>query len=61
MPALPGGLTQEQMRDRIRNERRVELAYEEHRYFDVRRWEIAEDRRERKCTGYFDHQQLRNA
>lgn len=42
MPDLPGGLTQGQMRDRIRNERRVELAYEEHRYFDVRRWKIAE-------------------
>jgi starch-binding outer membrane protein, SusD/RagB family len=27
--------------DRYRNERRVELAYEEHRYFDVRRWMIA--------------------
>jgi hypothetical protein len=43
MPDLPAGLTQEQMRERIRNERRVELAYEEHRYFDVRRWLIAED------------------
>jgi starch-binding outer membrane protein, SusD/RagB family len=42
MPDLPGSLTQDQMRDRIRNERRVELAYEEHRYFDVRRWLIAE-------------------
>lgn len=42
MPALPGGLTQDQMRERIRNERRIELAYEEHRYFDVRRWLIAD-------------------
>jgi hypothetical protein len=42
MPPLPNGLTQGQMRDRIRNERRIELAYEEHRYFDVRRWKIAE-------------------
>ena len=42
MPDLPAGLTQAQMRERIRNERRVELAYEEHRYFDVRRWMIAE-------------------
>jgi hypothetical protein len=30
------------MRERIRNERRVELAFEEHRFFDVRRWKIAE-------------------
>lgn len=29
------------LRDRYRNERRVELAYEEHRYFDARRWMIA--------------------
>ncbi len=28
--------------DRIVNERRVELAFEEHRFFDVRRWKIAE-------------------
>ncbi|MGC3944664.1 MAG: RagB/SusD family nutrient uptake outer membrane protein [Chryseolinea sp.] len=42
MPALPAGLSQAQMRDRVRNERRIELAYEEHRYFDVRRWLIAE-------------------
>ncbi|MGA0557575.1 RagB/SusD family nutrient uptake outer membrane protein [Larkinella sp. VNQ87] len=41
MPALPTGLTQAQMRDRIRNERRVELAFEEHRFYDVRRWKIA--------------------
>lgn len=41
MPALPAGLTQAQMRDRLRRERQVELAYEEHRYYDVRRWKIA--------------------
>jgi hypothetical protein len=41
MPALPAGLSQAQMRDRIRRERQVELAYEEHRYYDVRRWKIA--------------------
>lgn len=28
------------LRDRYRNERRVELVYEEHRYHDVRRWMI---------------------
>jgi hypothetical protein len=38
MPALPAGLSQSQMRDRIRNERRVELCFEDHRFFDVRRW-----------------------
>lgn len=29
-------------RERLRNERRVELAFEEHRFWDVRRWQIAE-------------------
>lgn len=41
MPALPTGLTQEQMRKRIRQERQVELAFEGHRIWDVRRWMIA--------------------
>lgn len=30
------------MRTVIQNERRIELAFEEHRYFDIRRWKIAE-------------------
>lgn len=30
------------MREAIRQERRVELAFENHRYFDTRRWKIAE-------------------
>ena len=38
-PALTG-LSQSDMRDRIRNERRVELAFEEHRFWDVRRWKL---------------------
>ncbi len=36
-PAL-SGLSQSELRQRIRNERRVELAFEEHRFWDVRRW-----------------------
>jgi len=42
MPALPAGLSQSEMRERIRNERRVELCFEEHRFFDVRRWKMGE-------------------
>ena len=34
-------LSQEQMRAVIQHERRVELAFEEHRSWDVRRWKIA--------------------
>lgn len=39
-PALPAGLTKDQMRLRIQNERRVELCFEGHRFFDVRRWKL---------------------
>ncbi|MBE9462677.1 RagB/SusD family nutrient uptake outer membrane protein [Dyadobacter subterraneus] len=44
MPVIPAGLTQAQMRERIRNERRIELAFEEHRFYDVRRWKIAAEK-----------------
>jgi len=44
MPALPAGLSQTDMRARIRHERRVELALEGLRYFDLRRWGIAKQR-----------------
>ncbi|MCM4173345.1 RagB/SusD family nutrient uptake outer membrane protein [Arenibacter sp. TNZ] len=43
MPDIPAGLSQAQMREVIRHERRVELAMEGKRYSDVRRWGIAED------------------
>ncbi|RPD43011.1 RagB/SusD family nutrient uptake outer membrane protein [Chitinophaga barathri] len=42
MPALPAGLSKEQMREKIHNERRVELCFEGHRFFDVRRWKEGE-------------------
>ncbi len=41
MPNLPTGLSKDQMRERIRNERRIELAFEGHRFWDARRWDIA--------------------
>ncbi|MBB6109017.1 Starch-binding associating with outer membrane [Mucilaginibacter lappiensis] len=40
MPTL-SGLSQNDMRTAIRNERQIELAFEEHRFYDVRRWQIA--------------------
>ena len=42
MPAVPAGLSQQEFRELIRNERQIELAFEEHRFYDVRRWKIAE-------------------
>lgn len=40
MPPIKTGLTKEEFEKKYRNERRIELAFEEHRYFDVRRWKI---------------------
>lgn len=40
MPAYPVSLTQEGFRQKIRNERRVEFAFEDHRFWDLRRWKI---------------------
>ncbi|PWG80583.1 RagB/SusD family nutrient uptake outer membrane protein [Pararcticibacter amylolyticus] len=39
--ALPVPADQAEMRKMIRAERRIELAYEGHRWFDIRRWKIA--------------------
>lgn len=36
-------ITKEEMREKIRHERRIELAFEDHRLWDVRRWMIAQD------------------
>jgi hypothetical protein len=41
MPDLPEVLTKNEMREKIWHERRIELAFEEHRFYDVRRWQIA--------------------
>jgi hypothetical protein len=38
------GMTKEQLRERIRNERRIELCFEDHRFFDERRWKLFEGR-----------------
>lgn len=39
-------LNQPDFRERVRNERRVELCFEEHRLFDIRRWNIGPQTRE---------------
>jgi starch-binding outer membrane protein, SusD/RagB family len=40
LPDVPAGMSQSQMRTYIRRERRVELALEDKRWFDIRRWNI---------------------
>ncbi len=42
MPAIAVG-SQSELRTRVRRERRIELAFEEHRFWDIRRWGIAGD------------------
>lgn len=41
---LPSGLNKEQMRERIRHERYIELSFENKRYWDLRRWKTAVER-----------------
>ncbi|MFO7574087.1 MAG: RagB/SusD family nutrient uptake outer membrane protein [Bacteroidales bacterium] len=42
MPPVPLGLSQAEMRERIKHERRVELGFEGHRFYDLRRWKEGE-------------------
>ena len=48
MPDLAAGPN---LRDEYRNERRIEMAFEEQRFFDVRRWMIAPQVLSRPATG----------
>lgn len=43
MPDLPTGLNKDQMREKIRHERKIELCGEGQRYSDIRRWKIAKE------------------
>ncbi len=43
MPDIPASLPKAELILRIHNERRVELALEENRYFDIRRWSLPTD------------------
>jgi starch-binding outer membrane protein, SusD/RagB family len=42
LPAIPTGKTQAELRQIVRHERMVELAFEGQRFFDIRRWRIAD-------------------
>ncbi len=50
MPAY-SDMTKAELRERIRNERRIELCFEDHRFFDERRWMIFEDQSVTSETG----------
>lgn len=51
MPPIPASVSGLALRQRIYNERRIELAFEGHRFFDVRRWLIAGDIENRPIRG----------
>lgn len=40
---FPAGMSQDAFRTKLRNERRVELAFEDHRFWDIRRWKIGKE------------------
>lgn len=44
---VPTGLTKDMMRKFIQNERRLELAFEEQRFYDLRRWKLFSNSSER--------------
>jgi hypothetical protein len=43
MYGLKENMTRDEMREVIHNERRIEMAFEEQRYYDIRRWREAEN------------------
>lgn len=40
---VPVGITQDDLRKLIKNERRIELSFEEHRFWDLRRWKMKDE------------------
>ena len=59
MPAY-ADMSQSELRERIRNERRIELAFEDHRFFDVRRWKLYDNVTPTGETGKPRYNQLLN-
>lgn len=50
MPAIPSGLTETEFLERLKNERRVEFAFEGHRFWDIRRWKELGHTKEIYCV-----------
>lgn len=49
---IENNMTQDEMTEAIRLERRLDLAFEGHRFFDVRRWMIVEDTDNKMMHGF---------
>lgn len=43
MPLIASGISKDDLTNKIRHERRIELAFEDVRYWDLRRWKVAEN------------------
>ncbi|MGV8093601.1 MAG: RagB/SusD family nutrient uptake outer membrane protein [Mangrovibacterium sp.] len=43
LPGIAAGVSKDELRELIRHERKIELAFEEHRHLDLRRWKIAQN------------------
>jgi len=43
MPDFDSGMSTAQFKEKLRNERMVELAFENHRFWDIRRWMIGDE------------------
>jgi len=41
LPQLPAGLSQAEMRQEIRDQRRIEFAFEAKRFYDIQRWKLS--------------------
>lgn len=50
MPAIPASTSGQALKNKYRNERRIEMSFEEQRYHDARRWMIAPETLGRKLT-----------
>lgn len=61
MPPITDGKTQEELRSIVRKERRSELAGEGVRWFDIRRWDIAEEAMNGPLLGRIRDRFLSNA
>lgn len=59
MPAY-AGLSKDVLRERIQNERRIELVFEDHRYFDERRWKLFEGKTAQSEENLPRYQQVYN-
>ncbi len=59
LPALATGMTQNELREAVRRERTIELAFEGWRLFDIRRWRTAETVMTGKVYGitYYENDQ----